>query len=260
MPFDPRDPDQLSRYGRQLQLRQIGPAGQERLGAAHVVVVGAGGLGCPALLYLAAAGVGQIHVIDGDLVDLSNLNRQVLYRQEDVGRPKAQVAAERVGASYSQVQLTREHLDLLAGDVVLDCTDNFAARFLLADACQLKGIPLVQAAVTQFAGQLGTYMPGQGPCYRCFFPEPAGTLPGCAEAGILGAAAGVMGSLQALEAIKLLVGGPAATISGNLLVMDLWTLALERVALPRDPACPLCGPAAWIRDLKDAGIEEPPRP
>jgi molybdopterin/thiamine biosynthesis adenylyltransferase len=254
MPFDPRDPDQLSRYGRRLQLKQIGPAGQERLGQARVVVVGAGGLGCPALQYLAAAGVGSIHVIDGDRVDLTNLNRQVLYRTEDVGRPKAQVAAERVGATFTHANLSRANLDLVEGDVVLDCTDNFATRFLLADACHLKGLPLVQAAVTQFSGQLGTYVPHQGPCYRCFFPEPAGTLPGCAEAGILGAAAGVMGSLQALEAIKYLVGG--ATVQGHLILVDLWTLSLERVALPKDPTCPLCGPSAWIRELSDAGIEE----
>ncbi|MDB5100782.1 MAG: molybdopterin biosynthesis protein MoeB [Cyanobacteria bacterium RYN_339] len=258
MPFNPRDPDQLSRYGRQLQLKQIGPAGQARLGGARVVVVGAGGLGCPALQYLAAAGVGALHVIDGDVVELSNLNRQVLYRPEDLGKPKAEIAAQRVGATFTHATLTRAQLHLLEADVVLDATDNFAARFLLADACRVKGIPLVQAAVTQFSGQLGTYLPGVGPCYRCFFPEPAGTLPGCAEAGILGAAAGVMGSLQALEAIKFLVGGPAATVSGHLVVLDLWTLSLERIALPPDPTCPLCGPTAWIRDLRDAGIEETP--
>jgi adenylyltransferase/sulfurtransferase len=254
MPFNPRDPDQLSRFGRQLQLKQVGPAGQERLGNARVVVVGAGGLGCPALQYLQAAGVGALHVIDGDVVERSNLNRQVLFTEADLGRPKAAVAAERVGASFTQATLTRANLDLLAADVVLDCTDNFAARFLLADAAHLKGLPLVSAAVTQFSGQLGTYLPGQGPCYRCFFPEPAGTLPGCAEAGILGAAAGVMGTLQALEAIKLILGGP--TVSGSLVVLDLWTLAVERVALAPDPGCPLCGPKAWIRDLRDAGIEE----
>jgi len=256
MPFDPRDPDQLSRYGRQLQLKQIGPSGQEKLGRARVVVVGAGGLGCPALLYLQAAGIGQLHVVDGDAIEPSNLNRQVLFGAADVGRPKAQVAAERVGASYAAVRLTRETLGELAGDVVLDCSDNFPTRFLLADACHLQRRPLVQAAVTQFAGQLGTYVPDAGPCYRCFFPEPAGTLPGCAEAGILGAAAGVVGALQALEAIKLIVAGPAATASGHLVTLDLWSLAVERIALPRDPACPLCGPTAWIRDLRDAGVEE----
>jgi adenylyltransferase/sulfurtransferase len=256
--FDPHQPDQLARFGRQLQLRQIGPAGQARLGNARAVVVGAGGLGCPAATYLAAAGLGSLQLVDGDRVELSNLNRQTLFKDTDLGRFKAEVAAERLAGTGSAERLTRDNVErLLAGaDVVLDASDNFETRFLLADACRILGLPLVQAAVTQFAGQLATYMPDQRPCYRCFFPEapPDGTIAGCSEAGILGAAAGVMGSLQALEAIKLVSGSTPTT--GRLLVMDLWTLSMDSITLPAHPDCPLCGPDAWIRSLADAGTLE----
>lgn len=262
MPFDPQQPDQLARFGRQLQLREIGPEGQRRLGAARAVVVGVGGLGCPAATYLVAAGVGEVHLLDGDRVDASNLNRQVLFGDADLGRPKAEVAARRLASmggitrvTFEASNVTRERVkdQLAAADVVLDASDNFATRFLLADACAILGLPLVQAAVTQFAGQLATYLPGRRPCYRCFLagPPAEGAIAGCADAGILGAAAGTMGSLQALEAIKVLTGGK--TLAGTLLVLDLWSLDTQRIGLPADPKCPLCGPDAWIQELADAG-------
>jgi molybdopterin/thiamine biosynthesis adenylyltransferase len=267
MPFDPFQPDQLARLGRQLQLREIGAAGQRRLGDASVVVVGLGGLGCPAATYLVAAGVGHLHLVDGDVVEASNLNRQMLFGTADLGRAKVVVAAERLGLTGNGTSITIEqrHVTpgniegiLKSGEVVLDATDNFATRFLLADSCRLLGKPLVQAAVTQFAGQVATYLPQARPCYRCFFAGPPenGSIPGCAEAGVIGAAAGAVGSLQALETIKLLVGGAQESLSGYLLMLDLWSLAIDRVKLPPDSNCPLCGPHATILTLADAGLPE----
>jgi molybdopterin/thiamine biosynthesis adenylyltransferase len=267
MPFAPFQPDQLARFGRQLQLREIGAAGQRRLADARIVVVGLGGLGCPAVTYMAAAGVGALQLVDGDLVETSNLNRQVLFGNADLGRAKVAVAAEcleRLGGGTHitavQQRLTRQNVrDILHPcDLVLDATDNFSTRFLLSDACRLLGKPLVQAAVTQFAGQIATYLPDKRPCYRCFFPRPPenGLIPGCADAGILGAAAGMMGALQALEAIKLLVGGATASLSGHLLMLDLWSFAIDRVTLPPDPHCPLCGPEASILEIADAGLQD----
>jgi molybdopterin/thiamine biosynthesis adenylyltransferase len=259
MPFDPHDPVQLERYSRQLMLRPIGARGQRALGQARVLVVGAGGLGAPALLYLAAAGVGAITVADGDVVDRSNLNRQVLFAEADLGRSKAEAAAGKLRALNSQLDV-QAHPAVTVGnaaalvaahDLVLDASDNFPTRFLLADACRLGGKPLVHAGVVGFSGQLTTFLPDRGPCYRCFFPEPpaSGAVPNCDEAGVLGAAAGVLGAMQAVEAIKVLVGAPETTLSGRLLLVDLWAGSFESVALPRDPACPLCGDQPVITAL-----------
>jgi molybdopterin-synthase adenylyltransferase len=247
--------EELERYARHLVLRQVGGPGQAAIRKARVLVVGAGGLSSPCALYLAAAGIGAIGLVDDDTVSLSNLQRQILFRTKDIGRAKVDAGAETLKALNPGVQidlhamrLTAENVaPLIAGyDVIADGTDNFATRFLLNDACFFAGKPLVSAAVTEFEGQLAVYAPG-GPCYRCLFPAPPppGTVPGCSEAGVLGAAAGVMGSLQALEVLKL-AGGFGQPLAGKLLTYKALSGEFRTATLPRDPACPLCGPAPRI--------------
>jgi adenylyltransferase/sulfurtransferase len=245
--------DELERYARHLVLREVGGVGQAALGRARVLVVGAGGLGSPCALYLAAAGIGVIGLVDDDAVSLSNLQRQILFKTADVGRPKVEAGAQALKALNPGVQvdlhalrLTRENAAaLVAGyDIVADGSDNFATRFLLNDICHAAGKPLVSAAVTEFEGHVAVYAP-EGPCYRCLFPAPPseGTVPNCSETGVLGALAGVMGSLQALEVLRLaaVIGSPAA---GKLYVFDALRGNFRTTALARDPACPLCGTAA----------------
>jgi molybdopterin-synthase adenylyltransferase len=258
--------EQLERYARHIILREVGGAGQARLGQARVLIIGAGGLGSPALLYLAAAGVGTIGVVDDDEVALSNLQRQIAHRTRDIGRPKVESASDMAHAINPDVHINRHAtrinahnaLDLVRNyDVVLDGSDNFATRFLVNDACFLEETPLVSAAVGQFDGQLAVFKAHQladgkraYPCYRCLFPEapPAGTVPSCAEAGILGALTGVMGSLQALETIKeiLEIG---ETMAGRLMLYDGLSASFRTVKVRPDKACALCGPEATIRDL-----------
>lgn len=262
MAWDPTNAEQVARYSRQLLLAEVGARGQAALGAARVVVVGAGGLGAPVLTYLAAAGVGTLVVVDGDAVDASNLHRQVLFTGADVGRPKPEAAAPRLAelAPWTSIEPVAERLTpgnaarLLAGaTVAIDATDNFAARYLLNDACRLAGVPFVHGGLTRFGGLVTTFAPG-GPCYRCFFPHPpeTGRIPGCGEEGVLGPAVGVVGSLQALEAVKLIVGAEKDALIGRLLVLDLWRPTFEQVALPRDPACALCGDDPEITTLDPA--------
>ena len=253
--------DQVDRYARHIILREVGGAGQQRLLNARVLVVGAGGLGAPVTMYLAAAGVGTIGLIDDDVVDLSNLQRQIIHTTPDVGRPKVDSAAETVARLNPDVTVIRHRerlmaanaLDIISGyDVVADGTDNFDTRFLVNDACYLAGVPLVSAAIGQFEGQLSTYKAHTGdvPCYRCIFPEkpPEGTVPSCAEAGVIGALAGVMGSLQATEIIKEIVG-MGESMAGRLLIYDALATRMRTVNLKPDPACALCGPQATIKDL-----------
>jgi len=258
--------DQLERYARHIILREVGGAGQARLAEARVLIIGAGGLGSPALLYLAAAGVGTIGVVDDDEVALSNLQRQIAHRTRDVGRPKVESASDMAHAINPDVHINRHAtridahnaLDLVRNyDIVLDGSDNFATRFLVNDACFLEERPLVSAAVGQFDGQLAVFKAHQlvdgvrtFPCYRCLFPEapPPGTVPSCAEAGILGALTGVMGSLQALEAMKEILG-IGETMGGRLLLYDGLSAAFRTVKVRPDNACALCGPEATIRDL-----------
>lgn len=240
----------IMRYGRQIIVPEVGGAGQEKLLASHVVTIGAGGLGSPSLLYLAAAGVGHITVIDGDEVDETNLQRQIAHTTADLGVNKAESAAQTMLAINPGIEVTvvPERIDaeniagLLAdADLVLDGSDNFATRYLVNDACVLAGKPLVEAAILRFQGQLMTIVPGQGPCYRCLFPyqpEP-GTVPSCSQAGILGPVAGVLGSLQAAEALKLLLG--AQTLAGRALFVDTLSMDMRTVEVPRDPDCPVCG-------------------
>ncbi|CAA7621491.1 molybdopterin-synthase adenylyltransferase MoeB [Magnetospirillum sp. UT-4] len=254
--------DQIRRYARHIILPEVGGVGQARLLDSRVLVVGAGGLGSPVILYLAAAGVGTIGVIDDDVVDLSNLQRQVLHATERVGRPKVDSAADAVAAINPDVRLVpiRARLDkdniraILADyQVVADGSDNFPTRFLVNDACRLEGRTLVSAAILRFDGQLATFRPG-GPCYRCIYREapPEGAVPTCSSAGVLGAIAGVMGSLQATEVLKELLG-IGETMAGRLLIVDALSTTFRTVRVPRDPGCPLCGDHPAITDLASHG-------
>ena len=257
----PLSDKELERYARHIVLREVGGPGQARLRAAKVLVIGAGGLGSPVILYLAAAGVGMIGIVDFDTVSLSNIQRQIAHRTADIGRLKTDSACEAALAINAGVEirthavrLTVENARDLIGqyDVIADGSDNFATRFLVNDACFFAKKTLVSAAVTEFDGQLATYKPHAGdyPCYRCLFPEPPppGTAPSCSETGILGAAAGVMGTLQALEVMKEIIG-VGDSLAGQLLIYDALSTRFRTVRVPRDPACALCGDRPSIRDL-----------
>ena len=259
--MEPLSKDEIARYSRHLLLPEVTAAGQARLKAGRALVVGAGGLGSPAALYLAAAGVGRIGLADFDAVDISNLQRQVLYDTRDVGRPKAETARTRLVALNPHVEvvvhgerLTRDNArSVLAGyDVVLDGTDNFATRYLTNDACYLLDVPNVYGSIYRFEGQVSVFRRGHGPCYRCLYPSPPepGLVPSCAEGGVLGVLPGVVGSLQATEALKLLLG-IGRSLAGRLLLYDALALSFREIALSRDPACPLCGDAPTITDLVD---------
>jgi adenylyltransferase/sulfurtransferase len=259
MDLDFTEPEIL-RYSRHILLGEVGGIGQAKLKAARVLVVGAGGLGSPLILYLAAAGVGTIGIVDDDAVDLSNLQRQVAHTTDRVGLPKADSAAAAAAAinpgvalHIHRVRLAPDNaLALVDGyDIVCDGTDNFATRFLVADACVLARRTLVSAAVLRFEGQLATFRPhAGGPCYRCLYPEPppAGLVPTCSEAGVLGAVTGVMGTLQATEVLKEILG-IGESLAGRLLVWDALAARFRTIRLAPDPACAACGPAATLRDL-----------
>ena len=245
---------ELERYARHIVLREIGGQGQKRLRAARVLVVGAGGLGAPALLYLAAAGVGRLTVVDDDAVSLSNLQRQVIHATDRIGQPKTDSARAAIAAvnphvavETHAVRLTVDNADaLVAGhDVVLDGCDNFATRRLVNAACARAGVALVSAALGQWEGQLAVYHPAAGgPCYACVFPEDpaAGLAPSCAEAGVIGALAGVMGTLQATEAIKL-IARAGKPLVGRLLLYDALAAEFRTLTVPRDPGCAVCASA-----------------
>ncbi len=254
--------DEMDRYSRNILLAEVGGTGQARLRAARVLVVGAGGLGSPLLLYLAAAGVGTLGIVDDDTVALSNLQRQVAHTTARVGQTKvasAMVALADLNPAVRivphAVRLTPGNAMALVGgyDLVCDGSDNFPTRFLVADACHLAGVPVVSGAVLRFDGQLSTFRPG-GPCYRCLYPTPppAGLIPTCSEAGILGAVTGVIGTLMATEVLKELMG-IGVTMAGRVLIWDALAARTRVIALPRDPACALCGPAPTIRDLSAHG-------
>lgn len=247
--------EELERYARHLVLREVGGVGQAKIRAARVLIVGAGGLGSPVALYLAAAGVGRIGLVDDDAVSLSNLQRQILFVTKDVGRPKVEAAAEHLHALNPGVDLVAHHArltkdnvqSLIEGyDIVADGSDNFATRFLVNDACFAARKILVSAAVTEFDGQLATFKAwdktGIYPCYRCLFPEPPppGTVPSCSETGVLGAATGVMGSLQALEVLKQITG-MGENLAGKILITDTLAWRFRTVTLTPDPQCKLCG-------------------
>ena len=248
---DALSPAELQRYARHLSLPGVGLDGQRRLKRARVLIVGAGGLGSPAALYLAAAGVGQLGVVDFDAVDVSNLQRQILHGTGDVGRRKTASARDRLYdvnphvrvETYDERLTARTALDVIREyDVVVDGTDNFATRYLTNDACVILGRPNVYASVFRFEGQASVFATPDGPCYRCLFPEPppAGSVPSCAEGGVLGVLPGVLGAIQATEAIKLITG-VGESLAGRLLLVDAARMDFRTVRLQRDPQCPACG-------------------
>jgi len=262
-PPPPLTPEEYRRYGRHLTLSEVGERGQRRLKAGSVLIVGAGGLGCPAALYLAAAGVGRITLIDFDVVDPSNLQRQILYGTDDVGHSKALRAVARLSALNPLLDIrgidarigADNVRELVEGhDVVVDGSDNFSTRYLVSDACVLAGRPYVYGSIFRFEGQASLFRPGKGPCYRCLFPEPPpeGLVPNCAQAGVLGVLPGLVGSLQALEALKVLVG-LEPTLVGRLLLVDALGTSFREVRLARDPGCPLCCDSPTITTLEEMG-------
>ena len=263
--------DDIQRYSRHILLREVGGTGQARLCAARVLVVGAGGLGSPLILYLAAAGVGTIGIVDDDVVDLSNLQRQIAHTTAGIGGAKVASAAAAARAINPGVaiephpfRLGPDNVEALVAryDLVCDGTDNFTTRFLLADACALGRRTLVSAAVLRFEGQLSVFKPhAGGPCYRCLFPTapPPGAVPSCSEAGVLGAVTGVMGTLQATETIKEILG-IGESLAGRLLIWDALAASFRTIRLRPDPACALCGAQPTITDLsahRDAAAGAP---
>ena len=252
--------DEILRYSRHLILPDVGVEGQRRLKAARVLVIGAGGLGSPLALYLAAAGVGHLGLVDFDTVDLTNLQRQILYGTADVGRPKLASARDRIADTNPHVHLetyetrltSANALAILRGyDVVVDGTDNFATRYLVNDACVLLGVPNVYGSIFRFEGQASVFATAEGPCYRCLYrePPPPGLVPSCAEGGVLGVLPGLIGVVQATEAIKLILGVGKPLI-GRLLLVDALGMEFRTVQLRRDPECPACG-TRQIRELID---------
>ncbi len=251
---------QINRYARHILLKEVGGEGQAKLLASKALVIGAGGLGSPLLLYLAAAGVGTLGVIDDDRVDLSNLQRQIIHVTGDVGRPKVESAVRAINAVNPDVSVIphQERLcaanarEIISGyDIVADGSDNFPTRFLVNDACYFSGKTLVSAAILRFDGQIATFKAHQsGPCYRCIFREPPapGQIPTCAEAGVLGALCGALGSLQATEVLKELLG-LGEGLSGYLVIYDGLAAAFRKIKVKPDPECPLCGDAPTIKDL-----------
>jgi molybdopterin/thiamine biosynthesis adenylyltransferase/rhodanese-related sulfurtransferase len=254
-------PEEMLRYSRHLMLPEVGVHGQMKLKMARVLCVGAGGLGSPLILYLAAAGVGTIGIVDFDVVDYTNLQRQIIHTSNDVARRKIESAAEKVAALNPLVNVIRFETMLTSTnaleiindfDIVADCTDNFATRYLVNDACVLTGKPNVYASIFRFEGQASIFATSGGPCYRCVYPEPPppGMVPSCAEGGVLGVLPGVLGVIQATEVIKLIVG-IGETLIGRLLLFDALAARFREVRLRRDPDCPVCGANPSIRELID---------
>jgi molybdopterin/thiamine biosynthesis adenylyltransferase/rhodanese-related sulfurtransferase len=253
--------DELYRYARHLALPEVGVEGQQRLKAGRVLCVGAGGLGSPLALYLAAAGVGTIGIVDFDVVDESNLQRQLLHGTKDVGRSKLDSAADRLADVNPYVEVichdarlsSENALEIMAGyDVVVDGTDNFPTRYLVNDACVLLGTPNVYGSVFRWEGQVSVFATEGGPCYRCLFrePPPPGLVPNCAEGGVLGVLPGIIGSTQAMETIKLLLG-VGTSLVGRLMLFDGLEMSWREVELRRNPGCPVCGDTPTQRELID---------
>ena len=259
--------EQVERYARHILLPQVGGAGQQKLLQAKVLVVGAGGLGSPLMLYLAAAGVGTIGIIDDDVVELSNLQRQIAHKTSSIGHAKIKSAASAIGDVNPDINVIQHNarinvenvMDVIAGyDIIADGSDNFPTRFLLNDACYFAKKILVSGAILRFDGQVATFKNYSGTmddnknanCYRCIFPTPPppGEVPSCAEAGVLGALCGTIGSLQATEVLKEILG-IGQSMSGHLLVYDALSTTFRNITVKRDPACPLCGDTPSIHDL-----------
>jgi molybdopterin/thiamine biosynthesis adenylyltransferase/rhodanese-related sulfurtransferase len=253
--------EQLSRYSRHFLLPEVGEAGQAKLLAAKVLLLGAGGLGSPTALYLAAAGVGTLGIIDHDVVDLSNLQRQILHTNDRIGMPKVESAKIAIGALNPDVRVVA-HQERLSSenvleifrqyDIIVDGCDNFPTRYLVNDACVMLGKPNVHGSIFQFEGMASVFDPRSGPCYRCLYPEPPppGAAPSCAEAGVLGVLPGLVGCVQALEAIKLILGIGRPLI-GRMVHFDTLSMEIRVNKLPRDPECPMCGEHRTITELID---------
>jgi adenylyltransferase/sulfurtransferase len=266
--------DEIARYSRHLIMPEVGMEGQRRLKAARVLMIGTGGLGAPTGMYLAAAGVGTLGIVDFDVVDASNLQRQIVHGTKDVGRPKIESARDRlsdinpnVKIETYETRLTSENaLGLFRDyDIVVDGTDNFPTRYLVNDACVLAGKPNVYGSIFRFEGQASVFWAARGACYRCLYPEPPppGLVPSCAEGGVLGVLPGIVGAIQANETIKLILGGGEPLIN-RLLLFDAWKLRFRELKLRKDPACPVCGENPTVRELIDyeefCGLRPEPAP
>lgn len=266
--------DQVYRYSRHIILPDVGGVGQKKLLKARVLLVGAGGLGSPAAMYLAAAGVGTLGIVDFDRVDLSNLQRQLLHRTQDVGRPKLDSAGDTINALNPDVAVEKHPvvldstnvMDVIRGyDIVVNGTDNFPTRYLVNDACVFAGKPLVDGSIFMFEGQATVYDAGRGPCYRCLFPTPPppGEVPSCQEAGVLGVLPGIIGSIQAIETIKLILGKGDSLI-GRLLMFDALAMEFREMRIEKDLQCPVCGEHPTITELIDyeqfCGVPFPEKP
>jgi adenylyltransferase/sulfurtransferase len=253
--------EQIRRYSRHILLPNVGASGQRKLLGARVLLLGAGGLGSPAALYLAAAGVGTLGIVDFDTVDLSNLQRQILHRVDTVGLPKVESAARTIAGINPDVKVvpyrTRLYSDNVFEifenyDLIVDGTDNFQTRYLTNDAAVMTNKTVVHGSIFQFDGQVTVFKPKEGPCYRCLFPAPppAGAVPNCAEAGVFGVLPGIIGSIQAVEVLKLILGEGDPLI-GRLLIFDALAMEFSEVKIRRDPGCPVCGDNPTIRELID---------
>ena len=256
----PLTPYQVRRYSRHIIMPQVGSAGQRKLLDAKVLMVGAGGLGSPIAIYLTLAGVGTIGIVDFDDVDVTNLQRQILHFNDDIGRPKVQSAIETLKAYNPDVEVITHEEPLISSnameimadyDVIVNGADNFPARYLVNDAAYLSGKPLVDGSILLFDGMASVFLPGKG-CYRCLFPTPPppGEVPSCAEAGVLGMLPGMVGTIQATETVKLIMG-IGESLSGRLLLIDALDMEFRTVKLRRNPECPLCGDAPTIDELID---------
>jgi adenylyltransferase/sulfurtransferase len=260
--------DEIGRYSRHLLLPEVGIKGQRRLKAARVLIVGTGGLGAPLALYLAAAGVGTLGIVDFDFVEESNLQRQVIHGTRDLGRPKVASAQDRIKGinphcrviTYNTMLTSANALDIIRDyDIVADGTDNYQTRYLVNDACVFLGLPNVYGSIFQFEGQASVFYAKQGPCYRCLYPEPPppGLVPSCAEGGVVGVLPGIVGTIQAAEVIKLIVGSgtdspnQSTGLTGKLLLFDAWKMKFRELRIDKDPACPVCGTNPSIHELID---------
>jgi len=257
----PLSPEELLRYSRHLLLGEVAEPGQLRLKSARVLVTGVGGLGAPIAMYLAAAGVGRLGIVDDDVVEVSNLQRQVLFGTKDLGRPKVAAAAERlrdmnphIEVDPFETRLTRDNAMQIVSDydIVVDGTDNFATRYLINDTCVLQKKPNVYGSLFAFEGQTTVFSTPDGPCYRCLYPDPPppGLIPNCAEGGVLGVLPGIIGSIQANETIKLILG-KGNGLSGRLVLFDALGMTFRELAVPKNPECPACGEQPSIRELVD---------
>ena len=266
-------PEQVKRYSRHIIMSDVGIKGQRALMGAKALIIGAGGLGSPSAIYLSLAGVGTVGIVDFDVVELSNLQRQVLHHTADVGRPKVQSAYDNIKAYNPDVNVVLHETRLESSnameiisqyDLVINGADNFATRYLVNDACYLLNKPLMDGSILIFDGQATVFLPGQG-CYRCLFPEPPppGMVPNCAEAGVLGALTGLVGSIQATEALKYILG-IGESLSSRLLLIDALSMSFREVRLKRNPNCPLCGDNPTLTELIDyevfCGIAAPTEP